>query len=81
MGHAKEWVYLIASSILDSRRVFVTSLNSSRHSSLVGASIPMLPYAPMSIRYFFPFASSPFWLVSFLPPLFYDQIFGNRLFN
>ena len=35
--------YLIASSIFDSRRVFVTSLNSSKHSSLVGASMPMLP--------------------------------------
>jgi len=36
-------VYLIAWSSDDSRLVLVTSLNSSRHSSFVGASIPMLP--------------------------------------
>jgi len=36
-------VYRMASSILWSRLVLVTSLNSSRHSSFVGASMPMLP--------------------------------------
>ncbi len=36
-------VYLMASSIRWSRLVRVTSLNSSKHSSLVGASTPMLP--------------------------------------
>jgi hypothetical protein len=71
----------MASSIRESRRVLVTSWNSSIHSSLVGASIPMLPYAPMSMRYFFPLPSSLFWLVSFSPPLFYDHFFGNRMFN
>ena len=35
--------YLMASSILESRLVLVTSLNNSKHSSLVGASMPMLP--------------------------------------
>jgi hypothetical protein len=37
------YAYLIASSILESRFVLVTSLKSSKHSSFVGASIPMLP--------------------------------------
>ena len=39
----ESYAYLMASSIFESRRVLVTSLNNSRHSSLVGASMPMLP--------------------------------------
>ena len=42
-------LYLIASSIFDSRLVPVTSRKSSRHSSLLGASTDIAPYAPMSI--------------------------------
>ncbi len=36
--------------------VLVTSLKRSRASSLLGASMSMLPYAPMDMRYFRPFS-------------------------
>jgi len=42
----------MAQLILESRLVLVTSLNDSKHSSFVGASIPILLQAPISILYF-----------------------------